>query len=102
MPTVRVKFGQVTFTLATFVHIRNISAIIDLILTKQFLGVISLGQTQPGQLLKAGLEITKPALRDQEGPKAPSDRGYLSCIIPPYWNTIKESAARIFRNKQKY
>ena len=45
--------------------------------------MISLGQTQPGQLLKAGLEITKPALRDQEGPKAPPDRGYLSCIIPP-------------------
>ena len=31
--------------------------------------MISLGQTQPGKLLKAGKEITKPALRDQEGLK---------------------------------
>ena len=34
MPTVMVTFAQATFILATFVHIWNISAVADLILTK--------------------------------------------------------------------
>ena len=34
IPTVTVTFGQATFVLATFVHISNISAITDSILTK--------------------------------------------------------------------
>ena len=36
MPTVMVTIVQATFVLATFVHIRNISAVTDLILTKLF------------------------------------------------------------------
>ena len=34
IPTVTMTFVQETFVLATFVHIRNISAVSDLILTK--------------------------------------------------------------------
>ena len=37
IPTVMVTFAQATFVLATFVHIRNISAVTDLILIKLYL-----------------------------------------------------------------
>ena len=36
MPTVMVTFVKATYVLATFVHIRNISAVTDPILTKLF------------------------------------------------------------------
>ena len=38
MQTITVAFAMATFVLATFVHIRNISAVTDPILTKQFAG----------------------------------------------------------------